>query len=160
MRQRESEFLTDLLFILRLFWPKNPEFYYNDYIWQYFYIKYNLETFSSFYYLRDGRVIMCLANDLFVNDSDVFVFIQHLSQRKHNSVDCVDKIYWNEAFHISIIQTFQFKILEMVGSGGPPDFYFKIWHLGILNILNGKSLRKQRKQEGHFDLIPHFTLFP
>ena len=35
---------------------------------------------------------MCLANDLFVNDSDVFVFIQHLSQRKHNSVDCVDKI--------------------------------------------------------------------
>ena len=48
MRRRESEFLTDLLFILRLFWPKNPEFYYDDYIWQYFYIKYNFEAFILF----------------------------------------------------------------------------------------------------------------
>ena len=76
---------------------------------------------------------MYLANDLFVNDSDVFV--QHLSQRKHSSVDYVhaDKICWNETFHISIICTFQFKIVEMglvgLGTSTPKYGTLEYWIL-------------------------------
>lgn len=39
--------------------------------------------------------------------------------------------------------------------------YPKQWKLGMLNILNWRTLRKGQKQEGHFDLPPSSSpLFP